>query len=506
MPTARSSTDAGLAGWVRASADLQHLLRFRAATVRRPRAAAVAVAVLLGVTLAAAVGPVLVDGAGSTTVLADHLGAMLAGFLVLAVAAAMASGGGRELVPREQAAVHPIGHRTEHLGALALAPLNFAWLLQAWLLLGVAARTTGTDGWLAGQAVVAAWVLCATALAQVVGWLVETLRRTTHGVLVVRVLAVLVATVGVALQAADRLVPLLEGLPTRHLAEVVVEGDGAVPALLALAALTGLAVVVGAWPAGVALRRTPREELRVESGSHPARPLPASDLAVLRRIDRASVWRSVPMRRGLVVLALGPGLVALGGGMDWTQVLVLPALVVSGGALLFGVNAWCLDGRGALWRESLPVGPGTVFAARALTLAEWLGAAALATLALAALRAGVPTPTELTALVVTLVVVLLQVVAVSLSWSGRRPFPVQLSSARATPAPPIVMVGYSARLAVSTTLTAVLFSSAAQVPVWWLVPALAVPFVAWSTVRLLRARRHWVDAARRAHVVVTVAA
>ena len=132
------------------------------------------------------------------------------------------------------------------------------------------------------------------------------------------------------------------------------------------------AVVVGALPAGVALRRTPREELTVGVGSHPARPLPASDLAVLRRIDRASVWRAVPMRRGLVVLAVGPGLVALAGGMDWTQVLVLPALVISGGALLFGVNAWCLDGRGALWRESLPVGPETVFAARALTLAEWL--------------------------------------------------------------------------------------------------------------------------------------
>ena len=68
------------------------------------------------------------------------------------------------------------------------------------------------------------------------------------------------------------------------------------------------------------------------------------------------------------------------------------------------------------------------------------------------------------------------------------------------------MVGYSARLAVSTTLTAILFSSAAQAPAWWLVPAMAVPFVAWSSVRLLRARRRWVDAAGRAHVVMTVAA
>ena len=33
--------------------------------------------------------------------------------------------------------------------------------------------------------------------------------------------------------------------------------------------------------------------------------------ALLRRRDRDSVWRSVGMRRGLMVLGLGPGLVAL---------------------------------------------------------------------------------------------------------------------------------------------------------------------------------------------------
>ena len=108
MPTARSSTEAGLAGWVGAVADLRHLLRFRAATVRRPRAAGVALLVLLGVALVAAVGPLLVDGSGRATFLDDHLGAMLAGFLALAVASSMASGGGRELIPREQAAIHPI--------------------------------------------------------------------------------------------------------------------------------------------------------------------------------------------------------------------------------------------------------------------------------------------------------------------------------------------------------------------------------------------------------------
>jgi hypothetical protein len=212
------------------------------------------------------------------------------------------------------------------------------------------------------------------------------------------------------------------------------------------------------------------------------------------------------MRRGILVLALGPGLVALANAMPWSQVLVLPGLVASGGVLLYGVNAWSLDGRGLLWRESLPVAPSAVFAARALVMAEWLLAASAVTIVLASLRSGAPTGPEVAALLCTWGVVILQVVAVAMSWSGRRPFAVDLRSARATPAPPAVMVGYSARLAVSTTLTALVFTGLASLPVWWLSPVMAVPFVAWSTARLLRARRRWLAADSRAAVVVAVVA
>src|SRR6185295_1179829 len=139
-----------------------------------------------------------------------------------------------------------------------------------------------------------------------------------------------------------------------------------------------------------------RDELRVESGSYPARALPRSPLAGLVRTDRGSVWRAVPMRRGLAVLAVGPGVVALAGDLNWPQMTILPGLVASGGALLFGVNSWCLDARGGLWRESLPVGPGAVFAARAWVLTEFLLLASLVTMVLAGLRAGLPNPAELT--------------------------------------------------------------------------------------------------------------
>ena len=63
----------------------------------------------------------------------------MAGFLVLAIASAVASGGGRELLSREHGVAYPVSPTTDHLGALLLAPLNIAWLLQAWLLLGATA-------------------------------------------------------------------------------------------------------------------------------------------------------------------------------------------------------------------------------------------------------------------------------------------------------------------------------------------------------------------------------
>ena len=45
----------------------------------------------------------------------------------------VASGGGRELLAREHGVAYPVSPTTDHLGALLLAPLNIAWLLQAWL-------------------------------------------------------------------------------------------------------------------------------------------------------------------------------------------------------------------------------------------------------------------------------------------------------------------------------------------------------------------------------------
>lgn len=513
MPTARFSTEAAR----RAVVDVRHLLWFRATSVRRKRAARVAAVSFVLITLVVATLPAYLTGAGELTDRSQAteflllLPSVLAGLLILAVISAIASGGGRELLAHEHAAAYPVSPTTDHLGALILAPLNIAWLLQIWTLLGATAYVMGPR-WLVGaQLVTLLWVLFAVSFAQVIAWTVEAVRRTEHGLAVVRTLGVAVTVGAVWLQLSGQLTSALDRLPTTVVMQgMVAARDGAAIrwslTVAVLLAMILVAVVAGALPAHLAARRSPRDEARAETGVRPARRTPRTELGALMRLDRASVWRSVPMRRGMLVLAVGPGLVAVAGDLDWTMLTILPGLVASGGALLFGVNAWCLDGRGTLWRESVPAAPRTVFVARALVLVEWLMVASGITVVLASLRAGLPAPEELAALLCTWVVVTVQVVAASLRWSNNNPFSVDMRSARATPAPPVLMVSYSARLAVSTTLTGVMFSALARVPAWNLSVALAIPFLAWSLVRLAWVYREWHDPFARARVVMTVSA
>ena len=375
--------------------------------------------VVLGLTLAAIVGPAYLGGEAPR----ERAGQVLAllpsatlGFLLLAIFTAIASAGGREVVPRDQAVAFPVSTTTDHLGALVLAPLNIAWIMQAWMLLGMMSYALGPEHLWAYELPVLLWILAATALAQAVGWLAEGVRRGPHGIAVV-------PRAGDPRRGRSH-GPGRDGQPRAgprrepHLAAPARRPRPAgrpagPPGLIALLVITviGLAsVVVGAIPARWALQRPMREELRLESGRYPARPTAVSDLAMMLRIDRAAVWRSVPLRRGMTVLALMPGVVALAGDLEWQLLTVLPGLVASGGALLFGVNTWCLDGRGALWRDSLPVSPTVSFLSRVVVLMEVLLASAALTLVLAALRAGRPTAAELVALLCCTLVVTLQVV------------------------------------------------------------------------------------------------
>jgi hypothetical protein len=495
--------------------DLAALLAFRrsAVTPKGRRRLRIVLAIVVALTLAAIIGPAYLGGdfprPRSGQVLALLPSASL-GFLLLAAFTAVASAGGREVVPREQAVAFPVSTTTDHLGALLLAPLNIAWILQSWTLLGMTSYALGDRLLWAYEIPVLLWIVTATALAQVVGWLAEGVRRGAHGIAVFRGITLVVATLAAALVVTGWISPVLDHSPTTRLLVVVLDvqsghwGDFAV-GVAVIVAIGVAAVVVGAAPARWALHRPLREELRLESGRYPARPTARSELAMMLRIDRAAVWRSVPLRRGMLVLALMPGAVALAGQLEWRMLTVLPGLVASGGCLLFGVNTWCLDGRGALWRDSLPVRPRVAFFSRVVVLSEVLVCSAALTLVLAALRVGRPTTSELVALLCATVVVTVQVVAAGMRWSTSRPFAVDLRSARATPAPPVVMAGYSARLAVATTFTGLVFSGLAQVGDPRYALSVSVLFLAWSGWRLLGATRRWEDRDVRARVVATVA-
>ena len=216
--------------------------------------------------------------------------------------------------------------------------------------------------------------------------------------------------------------------------------------------------------------------------------MPGSDLAALVRTDRGSVLRSLPLRRGLLVLALLPGWSPRVVSCSWDLLPILPGLVAAGGALLFGINAWCLDGVGALWRDSLPCRPAgwRSWPAREV-LFEILMVATVG--CIAGRRACAPVAcrpvSELAAIIATVVVVSLQVVARSMQWSVRRPYAMDLRSARGTPAPPVAMLTYSAWLAFSSTMTGMVFAVTAKIrdPSWAIV--IAIPFVLAAVRRLV---------------------
>jgi hypothetical protein len=508
-----SSTD-----WVGSARDTRHLVAFRARTVRRPAAAVGGALVVVALTVGFAVAPAYfdLDAVRSETVqkavtaLQANFGAAFLGFLALSVSSAMSSGGGRELLSRSEAAIHPISPVTEHLGALLLAPVNLAWLVQMWGLLAVSALVAEPAHLLGAQLVVLAWVLAASTAGQAIGWAVEGVRRTAHGVVVVRVAGGLVVLALAGLHLAGALGPLVRALPTTWLAEAAPTARWPVAVLVLLVVAAAL-VVVGARPAAWALGLPPREELRVQSGVHEARHVPeprwgSPERALLRRLDRGSIWRSVGMRRGLLVLGFGPGLIALVTGLQWSSVMLLPGLTASGAALLFGVNAWCLDGKGMVWRETLPVSARDVFDVRALVVAECMVMVSGVTVVLALLRNGLPPLVTGLSVAACWLVVVVQVLAVVMTWSVRSPYSVDLSSPRATPAPHAAMAGYAGRLSLVTTLTAMLFTAFAALPWAWLPVVVAVPVLAWSSYRLRRARRRWLDPADRARVVLTVAA
>ena len=405
----------------------------------------------------------------------------------------------------------PSAARTQYLASLVLTPLNLAWATQLVALVGLTAYVSGPSA----QAPLAlltclAYVAFVTIAGQALAWVVVGARQHVAGRRLTWVTAGLAAAACVAVVATGSVTAVLDRSPTTTIvlgAQAAPQGDylrwSVTTAALLLAALG--ADRLGRWLCAWSLRRPGDVGSRIDSRPVRRRAAAGSQRRELLATDRASVWRSASLRRGLIVLGIVPGLVATLARLEWSALVLLPGLVAAGAGLLFGVNAFCLDGTGAVWLASLPVRARTVFWTKGQVVAETCALAVVVTVAAGSLRAErPPTAGEAAALASCAVVVVLRVLATCMDLSVTRPYRADLSGPRDTPAPPGVMAAYSARLAVSTTLVAVLFSTLAEVATWWWPVLIAAPFCLLSLRHLLRSARYFDDVDARARVVATV--
>ncbi|HYJ75276.1 MAG TPA: hypothetical protein VEV65_06725 [Kineosporiaceae bacterium] len=435
-------------------------------------------------------------------------------FALSAVVAATTGAGGRQLITRDQSVAFLVSPAADHLGALVTAPLNIAWSVQACTLLALTAWTVGpTPGLWAPLVLTLVWIVSCTIVAQAAGWVVELVRTSWAGVWAVRLVVVAGAASVAFVALTGRVTNALDASPTSRLVSAgssAAQGKGFGGWAVSLAVLA--AASVAAWFAGVALlgtlqRRPALLQVRGETRLRRRRAPAPTALRANLRLDHAGVWRSPPLRRGIAALGIIPGAAAAASGLEWSMVALLPGLVASGAGLLFGVNAFALDGPGALWRETLPGPPRRMFAARMIVIAEVCLAGGLVALAAAALRAGVPDPAVAVAVLGAFVATTAQVVARCARWSVERPYAAALREARDQPAPPAAMAGYSAQLAASTTGTGLLYTFLAGggpelVPTTVL---LTCAFVLLAGRRLSLVARNWTDDATRTRVLATVA-
>ncbi|WP_336922670.1 hypothetical protein [Aquipuribacter sp. SD81] len=491
--------------------ELRVLLRFRLTVGgahparRRTVVAALAIGLGLGVPVAVAAWAPR-DQADDAVVLTPVVWTV---FVVAAVVAALAAAGGRELLPRAQAVAYPVSSTTDQLGALVLTPLNVAWSLQALLVLTTSAYAVGPDARLPFVLLAAwVWLVAATCVAGLLGWVAELVRTLPFGRWLLRGVLVLALLGGVALVWSGLWIRLLDRTPVTALvvAAILGPGDPVVFALVQLGVLlVAAAAVLAAVPLGELLEQRPLpDDTRGDSRLVRRHGPPRSELAAAVLLDVRSVVRSPPLRRGLVVLLLTPLLAAALVELPWVGVVVLPALVGSGTALLYGVNALALDGRGALWRDSLPHRPHTTFVGRLLALTLLCLVSSTAVVAVASVRAETPSAVGVLAVVCAIIVTTAQVVSRCARWSMRKPYPAELRRSRDTPAPPAAMAGYSVRLSVVTTVTCVALGIAVVLDSVIVAVGVSALLLSFSLLRLRRAALRHADTSERARAVATV--
>ncbi len=434
------------------------------------------------------------------------------GFGVLALVAPLTAGGGNEVVPPDQLVAYPVRPSTQFVGGLLLAPVNLVWAVQLTVLVAETGYLARTGRVLPAALTTAAYVLAITVLGQALAWTVVGLRQTRRGRRAVTTLGLGLLVGAVVVVRGGLGQALLDRTPTRTVVAGVRAGArGDLDRwLLTTGALLGL-VAVGLWlgarACGWALRRPGDEGVARASRDVRRHPLRSSALRQLVAQDRRSVWRAPALRRGGLVLVLLPGLLAAGAEVPWASMIVLPGLVAAGAGLLFGVNAFCLDGSGAVWMASLPVDPALVARAKAWVLTETVLATVVIAAVAGSLRSpGSPTAAELVALVVSALTCTAVVVSSCLSASVRRPHRAELRGPRDAVAPPGALALASARMALPAALVGVVLESAASTGVVGLAPVLAAPVLLLCALSVARSARRWADPVARARVVQVVSA
>lgn len=487
-------------------------LRWRMVRTRRTR---VGLAVLAGtvpaLSLLAALGGARVPPGDRLTDILLLAPTTFVLFATLAVAAPMVAGGGNQLFPDEQLVGYPIRPAAVYGGSVLLSPLNLAWATQVVLLCFVTgAVTEHTPLAVLGLVTTFCYIALATVVGQTLAWLVVGMRQRSLGRRVARLGGWSLGAVALALLATGRTTEVLDASPTTQVVISAIKGSqgrygGWLAVLLPLALGTLVAWHLGVRACAWALRRTSplgRPELRpvVRRASR------TSVLGALTVVDWASVWRSTPLRRGTLVLAVLPGAVGALADPSWPSLALIPGLVAAGAGLLFGVNAFALDGGGTVFVAAQPHAPWATLAAKVIVVA-WtcLAAIALALVIAASQVDDAPTAAAAVAVVASALASTLVVTATCASMSVAHPHKADLRGPRDTPAPPATMATYSLQLALVTTWPALVFVGAAASGSLAAAVLALVAVVSLSVRSLLGTFRRWQRATDRSRVVTTVA-
>ncbi|GAC1440616.1 MAG: hypothetical protein NVS3B26_10320 [Mycobacteriales bacterium] len=431
------------------------------------------------------------------------------GFGVLAVVAPLTAGGGSEMFPSSQLVAFPVRPHTQFLGGLLLAPANLVWVVQLLVLAAETSYLTLERHRVAGGVTTTAFVVCLTIVGQALAWAVVGLRQSRNGRRGVAALAAALLITAVAVVRSGFGDRVLAASPTYGVVTAIGAGPGLRWLLTTVGLVLGaaLSLVLGARACAWALSRPADMTTRGASVLGRRRSGRRSGLAELVAVDRASVWRAPALRRGGLVLAVLPALAAIGAAVPWQSLVVLPGLVAAGSGLLFGVNAFCLDGSGAVWLASLPHNPQLVARAKLRVLVETVAAAIAVVLLVGSLRSpGYPTAAQVTGIASSALACGFFVVATCLAQSVRRPHRADLSGPRDAVAPPGALALASVRLALPAGCIGLILEGASQSGVWWVPPLVAAPIVALAAFWLRRSMAHYADPVVRSRVVQAVSA